>query len=112
MKGKEPEASGKESEQEEGQSSAHMEIKTLKMELEKVKINMEQLQREYSELRQECEKLNNKHRSIPSWTLGWKKIRKSTLFSGKVGGEESGDGMQRTDPVSTRLSSRRRLSAA
>ncbi|XP_059594467.1 BTB/POZ domain-containing protein DOT3 isoform X2 [Vitis vinifera] len=112
MKGKEPVASGKDSEQEESQPSAQMEIKTLKVELEKMKMNMAELQRDHSELQRECEKLNNKQRSIPSWTLGWKKIKNSTLFSGKVDGNESGDGMQRPNPVNGRMSDRRRLSVA
>ena len=110
MKGKEPVASGKDSEQEESESSAQMEIKNLKLELERVKMDMAELKREHSELQHECEKLNNKQRSIPSWLLGWKKIRNSSLFIQKVDGDESGEGMQRPDRADGRMSSRRRLS--
>lgn len=112
MKGKDPVASGKDSEQEESQSSAQMDINNLELGLERVKMDMAELQREHTELQHECEKLNNKQRSIPSWTLGWKKIRKSSSFSRKVDGDESGDRTQRSTRDDERVSSTRRLSLA
>ncbi|KAK9271759.1 hypothetical protein L1049_002122 [Liquidambar formosana] len=106
MQGKDPVASGNNSEHEGSPTSTKTQIKTLKEELEKVKTMIAELQTEYSELQKEYEKINYKQRSVLGWSLGWRKIKNSAIFHGKVDESETGDGHQRP----SRVSLRRRLS--
>ena len=94
MQCKEQATSGDNCEDNESWSSSKREIKNLKTELEKVKEKMSELQKNYSELQREYEKLTNKQKSSTSWTLGWKKIRNSSVFIRKVEAEENGEGQQ------------------
>ncbi|XP_065874976.1 BTB/POZ domain-containing protein DOT3 isoform X2 [Euphorbia lathyris] len=100
MREKEPIESGNNSEQEAGQTSTETDIIALKTELENVKANMAELQRDYSQLQQEYEKLNKHHKNISAWSIGWKKIRVSSLFNRKIDGDESSEGRQRSNPLS------------
>ncbi|KAA8546817.1 hypothetical protein F0562_003259 [Nyssa sinensis] len=109
MQGKEQAASGNNTDQEGRWSSTNEEIKTLKMELEKVKIEMAELQKDYSELQREYEKQNNKQRNVSGWTFGWRKIKNSALFHGKVDGEETRD-EQQSNPTGGRVNLHRRQS--
>ncbi|GLT43955.1 hypothetical protein SLA2020_178760 [Shorea laevis] len=110
MQGKEPIQRVDNYEQEENQSPTNIEIKTLKEELENVKTKMAELQDDYSELQKEYEKISKKQRnsSGAGWTLGWRKIKNS--FHTKGEGDETGDGHQRPNARSSRISFRRRSS--
>ncbi|XP_059624278.1 BTB/POZ domain-containing protein DOT3 [Cornus florida] len=107
MQGKEQAASGNISDQEDSWSSTKKDIMTLKAELEKVKMEMAEMQRDYSELQQEYEKLNHKQKNLSGWMSGWKKIKKSSLFHGKVDGDETAEREQRSNPTGCRVSFRR-----
>ncbi|WCJ31880.1 Phototropic-responsive NPH3 family protein [Euphorbia peplus] len=100
MREKEHIASGNNSEQEAGQTLTEADIIALKTELENVKANLEELQRDYSQLQQDYEKLNKHHRNISTWSVGWQKIRRSSLFNRKFDGDESSEGRQKSNPLS------------
>lgn len=109
-----PAPNGNDSEQEGNQSATDMEIKILKAELENVKLKIAELHSDYSELQQEYDRIGNKHKNTPRWSISWRKIKKS--FHTKVDGdddmEEEPEGQQRLNSVSKRNSFRRRLSIA
>lgn len=117
MQEKEPAVSVDNSEQEANQSSTNMEIQTLKLELENVKSKMAELHDDYSELQREYEKLshnnnNNKPKNSLSWSLNWRKIKKS--FHAKPDGDEtverSQDKPKSPNPSRLRSNSVRRVS--
>ncbi|XP_043721500.1 BTB/POZ domain-containing protein DOT3-like isoform X2 [Telopea speciosissima] len=71
-------------EQESRWTSAEKKIETTKAELEMVKTMLQEMQKDYYELQQEWEKLNIKQKSVSSWSNGWKKLKNSTFFHGKM----------------------------
>lgn len=77
-------------------SSTKKEVKSVKEELDKLKEQMAELQRDYSELQQEYEKVN-KHKNFALWAIGWKKIKRATLFNGKLEVEESDEAQNRNN---------------
>ncbi|KAK9096872.1 hypothetical protein Sjap_022369 [Stephania japonica] len=85
------------------------EIKIIKEELENVKTKMSELQHEYSELQQEFEKLK-RQRGLLGWSSGWKKIRKSTVFQGKMNSVDIQDQQLGQSPTNSKNSHRRRQS--
>lgn len=110
MQAKDPEASTVTAEQEGHWSITKKEVKALKAELEMVKMKMAELQRDYNDLQREYGNLSNKPRNISSWSLGWKKIRKSAVFQGKFDGEDDGEEQQRQDQAGRKVHFRRRAS--
>lgn len=110
MQPKDPEASTVTAEQEGDWSITKEEVKALKAELERVKMKMAELQRDYNDLQREYGNLSNKPRNISSWSLGWKKIRKSAVFQGKLDGEDDGEEQQRQDQAGRKVNFRRRAS--
>ncbi|WOG92124.1 hypothetical protein DCAR_0311383 [Daucus carota subsp. sativus] len=110
MQGKEQAGSGENIDQEHSWLSTTTEITNLRVELEKVKSQMAELQRDYSELQQDYNKLHSKHRSSPTWTFGWKKIRKSSFFHKKSDNEESEDAQHNSSPDNSRARFHRRKS--
>lgn len=110
MQPKDPEASTVTAEQEGDWSITKEVVKALKAELERVKMKMAELQRDYNDLQREYGNLSNKPRNISSWSLGWKKIRKSAVFQGKLDGEDDGEEQQRQDQAGRKVNFRRRAS--
>ncbi|XP_050388156.1 BTB/POZ domain-containing protein DOT3 [Argentina anserina] len=108
MQGKESAPIGNDSEQEGNHSSTDEEIKNLKAELVKVKTRMAELQSDYSELQQEYEKMNNRQKSVSSWSSGWRKIKKS--FHTKSEANEAEEGEERHNSIGRRINSRQRSS--
>ncbi|KAL3524725.1 hypothetical protein ACH5RR_013097 [Cinchona calisaya] len=72
------------------------EVNPLTAKLEIVKAKMAELQTDYFELQQEYEKLNNKQRSLSSWTFKWMKTKKSSLSQAKIDEEETDEGQPRS----------------
>ncbi|KAK3008922.1 hypothetical protein RJ639_014704 [Escallonia herrerae] len=110
MQGKEQSANGDNSDQQCSWPSTKSEIKTLKVELEKVKTTTAELQRDYAELQKEYEKLNNQQRNSSGWTFGWRKIKQSALFHGKLEVGEIGEGKVRSNPIGCKVNFLRRKS--
>lgn len=76
-------------------SATNKEVNTLKIELEKVKLQMTELQSDHSELQRQYKKQKPKQRNSSAWKVGWRKIRKSALFSLKAEEEETDDSQNR-----------------
>ncbi|KAE8693223.1 BTB/POZ domain-containing protein DOT3 [Hibiscus syriacus] len=110
MQGKEPMTVGDNSEQYEPRPSTNTEIKNLKSELENVKTKMTELQNDYSDLQQVYEKITSKHKNASGWILNWRKIKNS--FHIMAESDDNGDGQQRQNRASFRLSFRRRRSVS
>ncbi|KAL8127475.1 BTB/POZ domain-containing protein DOT3 isoform X1 [Apium graveolens] len=98
MQGKDQTGNAENMDQEHSWLSTSTEITTLRVELEKVKLQMVELQRDYSELQIDYDKLHSKQRSVPTWSFGWKKIKKSSIFHKSKDIEESEDVEQRSPP--------------
>ncbi|CAI0420254.1 unnamed protein product [Linum tenue] len=109
MQRKESAESSNISEQETHQTETKSEIMTLKAELGNVKTQMTELQKDYLELQLDYARLSNKQKQTLSWSFGWKRIRRSSLFHRKADGEEV-EGRQRSHSTSGKPSLRRRMS--
>ncbi|XP_019177311.1 PREDICTED: BTB/POZ domain-containing protein DOT3 [Ipomoea nil] len=92
-------------------SSTKKEVKCVKEELDKLKEQMGELQRDYSELQKEYEKVNKHGKNFAIWAIGWKKIKRATLFNGKLEVEESDEGQNRIN-LGRRANPRRRQSVS
>ncbi|XP_042517385.1 BTB/POZ domain-containing protein DOT3 isoform X2 [Macadamia integrifolia] len=97
-------------EQENRWSSAEKEIESTKAELGMVKTMLQELQKDYSELQQELEKLNIKQKSASSWSYGWKKLKSSTFFHGKIDSDTTRDENHSQTPTGSKVSRQRRRS--
>ncbi|KAI3506496.1 hypothetical protein L1887_28857 [Cichorium endivia] len=98
------------SEQEDNCLSPKEEIKKLKVELEKMMGIIEEVQRDYTNLQQDCEKMRNKQNALSGWILGWHKIKRSSLFHGKIEGNENREGKEKEKRISSMLRLKRRQS--
>ncbi|CAL5323844.1 unnamed protein product [Camellia sinensis] len=108
MQGKEQTARGDNSDHEDSTSSMK-EIKILKAELEEVQLKMQELQTDYTELQRQYDKLKHKHCNLLGWTFGWRKIKNSGFFNGKIDGDETEEGQERYYSRSQRVSLHQRL---
>ncbi|KAJ9564614.1 hypothetical protein OSB04_000580 [Centaurea solstitialis] len=86
------------------------EIKMLKAEVGKIMVVMEDLQKDYKNLHQYCEKMTKKHNALSGWILGWNKLKKSTLFPGKLDSKENREGREKEKRISSILRLKRRQS--
>lgn len=77
------------SDQEDNCLSPKEEIKMLKVEVEKMMILIEDLQRNFTNLQQDCKYMRTKQNALSGWILGWNKLKKTTLFHGKLNENEN-----------------------
>ncbi|KAI3691489.1 hypothetical protein L2E82_49850 [Cichorium intybus] len=110
MNNKQQAANTDNSEQEDNCLSPKEEIKKLKVELEKMMGIIEELQRDYTNLQQDCEKMRNKQNALSGWILGWHKIKRSSLFHGKIDANENREGKEKEKRISSMLRLKRRQS--
>lgn len=106
IKGKGQTETPDELDQESSWLSTNKEVGDLRKEVEKMKLQMDAMQRDHSELQHEYQKQNIGRRNSSGWTLGWRKIRKSSLFNLKV------DGAVESDEINRRRNNSRRGSSA
>ncbi|KAL8229432.1 hypothetical protein R6Q57_014332 [Mikania cordata] len=81
--------------QEDNCSSLKEEIKRLKVELDKMMILIEELQRDHINLQQECKKMRSNQKAIFGWVFGWKKLKKTALFHGRMSEKENSEGKEK-----------------
>nr|GEV62189.1 hypothetical protein [Tanacetum cinerariifolium] len=84
-------------------SSPKEEIKILKLELEKMMVLIEDLQSDYKNLQKDCENMGRKQNALSSWILGWKKLKKSTLFNSKLDSNENREVKEKEKRMSSML---------
>ncbi|KAL4196156.1 hypothetical protein AMTRI_Chr04g181940 [Amborella trichopoda] len=90
-------------------SSTKREVKAIKAEIERMKAKLSELQHDYSELQHECTRLN-KHKNLSVWGFGWRKLKNSALFQGKMYLDQINETQE--NPVCSQQERRRRASVS
>ncbi|KAK1423741.1 hypothetical protein QVD17_19049 [Tagetes erecta] len=93
--------------QEDNGSSTKEEIKMLKVELEKMMMVIEELQRDYLNLQKDCKNMRTNQNALSGWIFGWKKLKKTTLFHGKISENENTEEREKVKNMRSILGFRR-----